>query len=312
MPLRKIIFLNCFFLFLLFLWGCNEKNSPTDTLTSGHITISVDDSYSNIMDGEIQVFQSLYPYAKIKANYESEGNVVKDLINDSARLVVMNRELVPAEKKYFDDLHLFPKTTEIAEDALAIIVNNDSPDTLMTVNELKKIFSGADSTWQQLNKKSDGKITVVFDHDNSGNARYIHEKIANNKAFPKNCFALKSNPEVIDYVKKTSGGIGIIGVNWITGNDSNAINFRKDVKIVALSTLENPQPDDYKQPYQAYIKLGTYPLCRKVYIISREARWGLGTGFASFVAGEKGQRIILKSGLVPAIAPTRIVEINTN
>jgi phosphate transport system substrate-binding protein len=51
-------------------------------------------------------------------------------------------------------------------------------------------------------------------------------------------------------------------------------------------------------------------LYRTVYIISREARAGLGSGFTAFVAGDKGQRIILKSGLVPATAPIRIVEIN--
>ncbi|HVA99053.1 MAG TPA: substrate-binding domain-containing protein [Bacteroidia bacterium] len=312
MSFQKIIFFSSIFLALIFISGCSDKNSPTDTPTSGKINISVDDSYENIIDGEIQVFQALYPYAKINVSYKSEGAAIKDLLDDSSRLVIVNRELYPAEKKYFDNLHLFPKTTEIAEDALAIIVNKDSPDTLMTVDELKKIFLGTDSTWQQISKTSTGKITVVFDHDSSGNTRYIHEKIADGKSFSKNCFSLKSNPQVINYVKNTKGSIGIIGVNWITGNDSTQINFMKEINVVALSSLENPQPNDYRQPFQAYIKLGTYPLCRKVYIISREARWGLGSGFSAFVAGEKGQRIILKSGLVPAIAPTRIVEINTN
>jgi phosphate transport system substrate-binding protein len=40
----------------------------------------------------------------------------------------------------------------------------------------------------------------------------------------------------------------------------------------------------------------------------RESFSGLGSGFVSFVAGEKGQRIILKSGLVPATMPIRIIQ----
>ena len=43
---------------------------------------------------------------------------------------------------------------------------------------------------------------------------------------------------------------------------------------------------------------------------SRESFTGLGSGFVSFVAGEKGQRIILKSGLIPATMPIRIIQVN--
>jgi phosphate transport system substrate-binding protein len=36
----------------------------------------------------------------------------------------------------------------------------------------------------------------------------------------------------------------------------------------------------------------------------------LGTGFSSFVASDKGQRIILKSGLLPAVMPVRFIEVS--
>ena len=52
-------------------------------------------------------------------------------------------------------------------------------------------------------------------------------------------------------------------------------------------------------------------MIRTWYIVSREARAGLGTGLASFLASERGQRIILKSGLVPATMPVRLVEIRS-
>ncbi len=67
--------------------------------------------------------------------------------------------------------------------------------------------------------------------------------------------------------------------------------------------------EDYLQPYKAYILMKKYPLSRTVYIISREGRTGLGSGFLAYVASDKGQRIVLKSGLVPATAPVRLVEL---
>jgi len=99
-------------------------------------------------------------------------------------------------------------------------------------------------------------------------------------------------------------------VSWISDTDDTlSIGFLDKIKVMAISKFGDATP--YK-PYQAYIKTKDYPFCRDVYMISRISGGGLGIGFVSFVAGEKGQRIILKSGLVPAIAPTRLININPN
>lgn len=45
-------------------------------------------------------------------------------------------------------------------------------------------------------------------------------------------------------------------------------------------------------------------------MIKLQTRSGLGKGFVTFVAGEKGQLIILKSGLIPAFPPQRIIQMN--
>jgi phosphate transport system substrate-binding protein len=82
------------------------------------------------------------------------------------------------------------------------------------------------------------------------------------------------------------------------------------IRVVSLVPV-NPQTDEAPtmKPFQAYVALKQYPLWRNVQITLREPRVGLGTGFASFVASDSGQRIVLKSGLVPATAPVRIVEL---
>jgi len=55
----------------------------------------------------------------------------------------------------------------------------------------------------------------------------------------------------------------------------------------------------------------SYPLRRPVYMVLAEGKSGLGTGFVSFVANHKGQRIILKHGLAPHKVPPREIEIVT-
>jgi phosphate transport system substrate-binding protein len=55
--------------------------------------------------------------------------------------------------------------------------------------------------------------------------------------------------------------------------------------------------------------LHSYPLTREVYLALTDLRGTLPAGFAHFMLGEKGQRLILKSGLVPANKPGRTVVI---
>ena len=61
---------------------------------------------------------------------------------------------------------------------------------------------------------------------------------------------------------------------------------------------------------EAYLYYGNYPLARPIYAILNDPRNGLPWGFTSFMTSDKGQRIILKSGLVPATQPIRVVHVN--
>ena len=150
----------------------------------------------------------------------------------------------------------------------------------------------------------------MFDQTGSANARFLKEKFLSDKNFQPNCFALKSNKEVIDYVSKQKNAVGLIGVNWISDeDDTTAMSFLKQVKVVALSN-DTAQDKEYYQPYQAYIALNQYALTRDVFLISRESHNGIGTGFASFVAGDQGQRLVRLKGLLPATMPVRIVRVN--
>ena len=313
--MKKIKFITFNFFLLAFL-ACNpnDTSKPLNTPTQGEIHISVDDSYTPIIEAELYAFHSFYKYAKISAHYKPEGEAVKDLLNDSVKMVIMSRELTKNELHVFEKINLHPTTLKIAYDAVAIIIHPDNKDSLLTMNQLKDIVSGKKMMWKQVYPQSSlAEISVVFDHKSSGNARLIQEKFIGTASFPKNCFAANSNKEVVDYVTANKGAIGVIGFNWISDRDDTLmLGLLKKIKVVALAVSDTAVgSEEYYKPCQDYIKQGVYPLCRNVYMVSREARAGLGTGFAAFVAGDKGQRIILKSGLVPVTIPPRVIQINT-
>jgi phosphate transport system substrate-binding protein len=288
----------------------NNESTPTQGIQK----IYIDESYQQLFEAEVESFEGFYKAGNIVDIYKPEGDILHDFLADSCRMIVLGRDINKEEKDFFISKRSFPVSTKIAVDALAFITSKDNPVQNLTYNELKNIFTGKISRWNLLSASIKAKspqdtgITVVFDNERSCNVRMVREKLLNGAAFPKNCFAVKTNPEVIDFVSKNKSAIGIIGVNWISDRDDTLTRtFLSKVNVLGVSSEENP--GDFFQPFQAYIHSGEYPFCRDMYIINREGRTGLGTGFAAFLASDKGQLIILKSGMVPATQPVRLVKI---
>jgi phosphate transport system substrate-binding protein len=296
------------------LFACNGGSIiTTDTPTSGHTKIGSDESYQPMIEAQVDLFEAIYQYAVITPKYGPESDIVDLFLKDSLRVVVISRKLTDAEEKYLISNQFIPKTTKIAFDGLAFIVNKKNPDSLLRFDQVKDIFEGKINNWKQIDPKSELEgLDVIFDNNKSGNPRYIRERFKISGKFPENCFAVNSNEEVIKHVQRNPHALGIISVNWISDkHDSVANRFLQEIKVVGIgdeADLDGVGP--FLKPYQAYIADGSYPFCRDVYIINRETYSGLGTGFAAFVAGEKGQRVILKAGLVPATMPVRLVHIN--
>jgi phosphate transport system substrate-binding protein len=287
----------------------NAKTRERDTVTSGFIKISVDESLKPLFETEIDTFTGIYPEAKITARYTSEDVAIQDVLKDSSRIAIVTRPLTKEELEIFKKEKLLAFQTIVAKEAVALILHHENPDSVFSVNDVKAIVDGKMSAWDQVNPKSKlGKIEVVLDNPQSGIVRYLKDSISNVAKLPSYFYGVNSNKEVIDYVAKKPNAIGLIGVSWISdGDDPSVSQFLKIIRVASIS-----KDSTAVRPYQAYIANHQYPFRRYVYIISREARAGLGSGFTAFVAGEKGQRIILKSGLVPATVPLRIVEINRN
>jgi phosphate transport system substrate-binding protein len=301
-----------FIVSLLLSCSGNKTKTIPESPTRGNIKISVDQSYQLMTEAQLDVFQSIYTYAKITAVYKPEFDCISDLMNDSVRLIIINKKLSSVQENQLKAKQIIARTTKIAYDALAFIVNPENPDSTLLYDQVKEIFTGKISTWKQLNPKSKlGDLQIVFDNNKSSTVTYVNDTFKLNGKFPVYCSALNTNEEVVNFVSRNKNSMGIIGVNWISDpDDSVTHNFMKKIKVMAIGDQTNADGTGaYYKPYQAYIAQGTYPFIRNVYVICRESFAGLGTGFASFIAGEKGQLIILKGGLVPATMPIRLVEI---
>jgi phosphate transport system substrate-binding protein len=281
---------------------CKRKPSKVqenDTAISGSAKMLADESFRPILEQEQYVFKSLYPNTKPELIYKTEAEAIKLLMSDSIRTAILARELSAGEVKLLTARTLPPEITPFAHDAVAIIVNQQSNDTLITVDELKQLLNGKVMTDKN----------VVFDNPNSSLVRYLKELSGNGQLKQKNIYALNTNKDVITYVSEHENAIGIVGFNWLNEPDADYASAAAKVKTVAVKGNNDKASTQYFKPSQATLALKQYPLSRNLYYINCTGREGLATAFADFLHSDRGQRIILKSGLLPDSIPSREINI---
>jgi phosphate transport system substrate-binding protein len=278
----------------------NKKKAPLDGFTSGTVNFEGDESFSPIIDEEMYVFKAMFPDAKPVITYRPEAEVVNSLMNDKTRLIILSRNLDTAELGVLKRRTLVPDVNKFAIDAVALIVNQASNDTTISLGEIKRMLNG----------QSKSNKNIVFDNPNSSLVRYLKTLAGSNELKQKNIYALSSSKEVIKYVSTHTDAIGITGFNWLNDPDKDYAEAVEKVKIVGVKD-ENSKtnPNEYFKPSQTTLVQHTYPLSRSLYVIDCSGRKGLAAGFASFLASERGQRIILKSGLLPDSIPPREINI---
>ena len=279
---------------------CNQKSkneSDKETILKGAIEITVDETVKPIVDDQVAVFEGTYYDAKITVKPKSEAEVINDLLDQKAKVVVVTRDLTTEEKSRFEKNKINPRVTPFATDAIALISNKSNNDTLIALKAVLDFMQGKTNT---------GIKGLVFDNPNSSTVRYMKE-LAKVKEIPATgVFSFKTNDEVIKFVSENDGMIGVVGVNWLSQPSPNMIETIKKINVISVKGLND---NKYYNPSQTDIALKKYPLARDLFIINCQGYSGLGMGFASFIAGDIGQRIVLKSGLMPVRTPGRKLKI---
>lgn len=280
---------------VVLLLGCNnnkiKQNKHTDSFNNGTIYISVDESFKPAIEQEIKVYQSSYPNAHIIASYKSEVNCFKDLMNDSTRMIIVAKNLTQDQILFFENkLSYTPQYDNLAFDAVAVIVNRESSDSVFTIADLKNILSG---------KKN---ITAIMDGNNAtSTVRYVQDSVLRGAPFGKNVVASNGSNAVIEAIKQNKNAIGFVGSSWV-GNEDEPKQMQdfKTIKLALIECVKCDEKNMFAKPSQSTLTFGEYPLARPLFYIIKENWTGLGTGFKNFLNYERGQLVFRRSGLVPA------------
>lgn len=297
--MKKLLFLIPLFLFA----ACKpkvKKDATPDTRTSGTVKMLVDESFSSILADQIEVFKLDYPDTKFELVLGNENKIVPTFLNDSVRVAILSRMLTPEEEQAYTKRSIRVFTSRFAIDGIALITGKNNPDSTITADEVVAILQGKSASHRRL----------VFDNAYSSTLRYFKD-LSQIKELPKEgVYTLQYNNDVIKYVAEHKDYIGVVGVNWLLKGGRDMTDFNPEVKVMGVKNSKGKKGDDaFYTPTQKNLMDGIYPFLRNIYILNAEGKNGLGTGFATWLVSQRGQLIVLKSGLGPNTLQSRDINI---
>ena len=281
--------------------SCGGKPTNTNYDETAKL-FAADKSISPVIDEAFYSFynktqRQLYPL------YMSEQEAIDSLLDLKVYLVFTTRKLTPNEENIITNKQHKARQQPLAYDGMALIVNNENPDTVITVDNFKKILSGEVSTWKEIYPESKlDTIRLVFDTPKSATVRYCTDSILNGNKISNagNIRAVETTGEVIEYVERHKNAIGIVGSIWINDQrDTTNVTFKRNVTVMAVGTT----PVRAVKPYQYYIATAEYPFIRTLWAICTDPRGqGSPRRFYNYLInpGEEGQLVFWRAGLYPA------------
>lgn len=243
------------------------------------ITITGSTTVLPITQRIAEVFMTIYPEVLISVRGGGSGVGITALIEGRTDIANSSRKIREEEMKTGREKGIMIKEIEIAKDAIVVVVNKQNPINNITIEELRKIYTGEITNWNKLGGPNQ-PIVVVSRDMASGTFEVFKEIVTKNFRLSENCLMLASNNAIATTVSTTPWAIGYIGLGYLT----------EDLKPLKLENVEASEKT---------VKDGSYKLARPLYFyLNGEPKDHL-KKFIEFTISESGQKLVKEIGFIP-------------
>jgi phosphate transport system substrate-binding protein len=259
---------------------------------AGDITVKGSDTLVILAQKWAEVYMSNHPAVKIQVTGGGSGVGFAALENRGTDIADASRRIKPKEKeaciKAFGKV---PKEYMVAIDGLSIYVNNDNPVKVLTVAQLKEIFTGKAKNWKEIGGK-DAPITLYSRENSSGTYDFFKEHVLNGQDFDARAQTMQGTAALLQAVGKDPNGIGYGGAAYGAGARALAIKKTDDAEPV--------------RPTEQTVLDRSYPIWRYLYnYVNPELDKGEIHDYLNWIRTDDGQRIVKEIGYYPLPAELR-------
>jgi phosphate binding protein len=178
---------------------------------------SIKQSGSTTMEEMANLWQNdskaTYPGISVSLNYPGSGAGIQALMDGKVDIAQASRAMKPTEK---DNMTAHGKSAveyKVAVDGIAIVVNSDNPITTLTMDQLKQIYNGNYTNWNQVGGK-DAAISLYGRASSSGTGDYFKQTVLGGKDPVASMQQMDSSALVVQQCKDNKGSVGYVGIGY--------------------------------------------------------------------------------------------------
>nr|MBC7245714.1 phosphate ABC transporter substrate-binding protein [Chloroflexota bacterium] len=216
-------------------------------------------------------------YEHVSFDFSAVGSFagMEELRRGNADLALVARLLQPDEEYDTRTRKRLLAYTVIAQDGIAVVVNEGNPLRMLTLYQVRKIFEGQITNWAELGSPA-GDILVISREDGSATREVFEELVMGGRRVTTTALIMPGSEAVRDYVATHGGAIGYLSMGYLgTG-------------IAALAIAD-------ALPNRQTVEDSSYPITRPFLLVSLPEPSAQVTAFMQFVRSPAGQAIVRRT-----------------
>ncbi len=228
-----------------------------------------------------EYFMQHHPGINVVVSESGSGNGARGIVNNSIDIGMMSRFMRETEFKACADNGVMPVAHVVALDGLPILVHPSNPVSDLTVEQVRKIYTGEIRNWRELGGPNMAIVFVSRD-TNSGTYETFNNVVMQGETIHGSCEYVGSNGAVRQRVQTTPAAIGYAGLGFVD----------ETVKALRINGV---------MPSEATVITGDYPVARALYMFTNKYP-EMGTPLYRFMTlhlTPEGEEIVKSIGFVP-------------
>jgi len=253
----------------------------------GYITVKGSDTMVHLASSWAEAFMGKNKGVEVSVTGGGSGTGIAAMINGTTDICAASRKMKPKEIKMAEEKGITPVEHVVARDGIAVVVNPANPVSVMTIEQIGKIYTGAYTNWSQVGGP-DKPIIVLSRESSSGTYVFFQEHVLNKADYTTRARLMPATSAIIQAVSSDQWSIGYVGLGYAVeaGDKVKMLSVQAKVDAPAIA------------PSEETVTSGEYSIARPLQLYTKGEPTGAIKDFIDFCKSPEGQKIVVETGYV--------------